>query len=550
MKNNENKQYAAIPIWIFTALAIGVLLGYVVRNVTSGRPAFQPVAKISELDEVLGYVDQRYVDSVDISELEDDAIISALKELDPHSMFLPEEMLNRENEQMQGEYEGIGVEFLIVEDTIQVVTAMSGGPSREVGIQAGDRIVTVNDSTVAGVGITNSDVIDMLKGPKGTTVDVGIKRGKRKKLLDFEITRAPIAINSIDVAYLISDTTGYIKINRFSTRTSREFRVQLDKLVKMGMENLIVDLRGNGGGIMRDALEILDEVIGGEKNLLTVKGRRYQKEEYKTLSDGLFETGRLAVLIDEGSASASEIVAGAIQDWDRGVIIGRRSFGKGLVQQSYKLKGGDGLRLTVARYFTPSGRSIQRSYEEGFDEYFSDYYDRSVSGELLSRDSIKVDSSLIKYTLKNKRPVFGGGGIIPDLFIPVDTSRTNQFTTSVFSQRLPSEFIYDYYQSNQSVFESYKDATQFEKRFFISGVLYNRFVEYAKEKLPDETFSADEIATSKEELTLYMKALIARQIFGEEGFFIVMNDSDEIILKALSVMSNEEYTNVLEPAEE
>lgn len=542
----ENKYQSRLPIWIFFALALGVLLGYAVKNVTSGRPVFEPTAKVSELDQVLFYVNEHYVDSVDVQEVEDEAIVQALQELDPHSVYLNKDVLKNENEQMEGEYEGVGIEFFILKDTIQVSTVMNGGPSDELGIKAGDKIITVNDSLVAGTGITNSDVISLLKGRKGTIVDVGIKRGKRKELLDFEITRAPIAINSIDVAYMISDTTGYIKINLFSTKTFQEFQVQLDKLIKSGMENLIIDLRGNGGGIMRDALQILDQLIDGNKTLLTAKGRNYPFQEYQAVSEGLFENGKLAVLIDEGSASASEIVAGAIQDWDRGVIIGRRSFGKGLVQQSYPLKSGGGLRLTVARYYTPSGRSIQRSYENGVEDYYSDFYDRSSSGEMISRDSIKVDSSLTKETLVKKRTVFGGGGIMPDIFIPVDTTKTNEFSTAVYSKGLTREFIYNYADQNQKVIESYSDATDFENRFFVSNSVYQNFVDYAKSLFPKKEFSETDIQSSQSELSQVMKALLARQQFGEEGFYAVFNDSDEMILKALYIFQNEEYESILQ----
>lgn len=543
MKKEQNN--FKIPLWIFFALALGVLMGYGIRNFTSGRPTFKFTTRVSKLDQVLNYVNEHYVDSVDVKEIEENAIISALTELDPHSVYLSSVIATRENEQMEGEYEGVGIEFLIVDDTIQVVSALSGGPSKEVGIYAGDKIITVNDSTVAGVDITTSKVIEILKGPEGTSVDVGIKRGDKEELLDFTITRAPIPLNSIDVAYMISEDVGYIKINRFSLKTSKEYKIHLNKLVNAGMESLIIDLRGNGGGIMQDALEVLDEIIGGNKLLLSAEGRNYKRTEYQALLDGMFEQGRLAILIDEGSASASEIVAGAVQDWDRGVLIGRRTFGKGLVQQSYNLRGGSELRLTVARYYTPSGRSIQRSYKNGVEDYYSDYYHRLDSGELISKDSIKVDSSLIKYTLLNERPVYGGGGIIPDVFVPVDTSSTTDFITKVFSERLPSEFVYQYFSENRSQLENYKSAGEFEDKFLFGTTLYNRFVEFATSRLPEETLSANNISKSKAELSVYIKAIIARQLFGNEGFYVVMNDSDDAILKALSVLHSDTYNSLL-----
>lgn len=544
----EQKNNASLPLWIFFTLAVGVLIGYGVRNITSGKPTFKLTTRVSELDEVLSYVKENYVDSVDVEQIKDDAIVGALKDLDPHSVYLSSEVLSRENEQMEGEYEGVGIEFLIVEDTIQVVSALHGGPSREVGIYAGDKIISVNDSTVAGIGITNTEVIQLLKGPDGTTVEVGVKRGNKDELLDFEITRAPIAINSIDVAYMLTDDVGYIKINRFSLKTSQEFKVHLDKLVKSGMESLIIDLRGNGGGIMEDALEVLDQLLSDNKLLLSVEGRRYNRTEYQAIVPGLFEEGRLAVLIDEGSASASEIVAGAVQDWDRGVVIGRRTFGKGLVQQSYNLKGGSALRLTVARYFTPSGRSIQRNYENGVEDYYSDFYKRLNNGELVSKDSIKVDSSLIKYTLKNKREVYGGGGVVPDIFIPVDTTTNSNFMTKVFSKRLASEFIYQYYSNNQDQLQAYKTASEFENKFLFSDSLYRQFLNFVARNLEEE-FTQSEQYAAEEDLSEYMKALLGRQLFGDEGFYVVMNDSDDAILEALSVFNNQTYSNILQSSE-
>ena len=544
----EQKNNASLPLWIFFTLAVGVLIGYGVRNITSGKPTFKLTTRVSELDEVLSYVKENYVDSVDVEQIKDDAIVGALKDLDPHSVYLSSEVLSRENEQMEGEYEGVGIEFLIVEDTIQVVSALQGGPSREVGIYAGDKIISVNDSTVAGIGITNTEVIQLLKGPDGTTVEVGVKRGNKDELLDFEITRAPIAINSIDVAYMLTDDVGYIKINRFSLKTSQEFKVHLDKLVKSGMESLIIDLRGNGGGIMEDALEVLDQLLSDNKLLLSVEGRRYNRTEYQAIVPGLFEEGRLAVLIDEGSASASEIVAGAVQDWDRGVVIGRRTFGKGLVQQSYNLKGGSALRLTVARYFTPSGRSIQRNYENGVEDYYSDFYKRLNNGELVSKDSIKVDSSLIKYTLKNKREVYGGGGVVPDIFIPVDTTTNSNFMTKVFSKRLASEFIYQYYSNNQDQLQAYKTASEFENKFLFSDSLYRQFLNFVARNLEEE-FTQSEQYAAEEDLSEYMKALLGRQLFGDEGFYVVMNDSDDAILEALSVFNNQTYSNILQSSE-
>ena len=547
MNNNKIKQ-SLIPLWIFSALAIGLLGGYAIKNYTSTKRVFHPFTKFSELDEVLFYVKDKYVDSVNIDELEDEAIVETLKELDPHSVYLNKEVLAREMEQMDGEYEGIGIEFFIVEDTVTVVTAMSGGPSESVGIRAGDKIVEVNDSSIAGVGITNSDVIRLLKGKRGTKVEVGVKRGNRSSLYNFEITRAPIAINSIDVAYMITPTTGFIKINRFSKDTSKEFKIELNKLVKQDMQDLIIDLRGNGGGFMDDALDILDELIAGNKLLLSAEGRKYKRQIYNAGTRGGFETGKIAVLINEGSASASEIVAGAVQDWDRGIIVGRRSFGKGLVQQSFALNDGSAIRLTIARYYTPSGRSIQKSYDKGNEAYYETFYNRAFTGELLNRDSIKVDSSLIFNTLINKRIVFGGGGILPDVFVPVDTLDANNVTNAVYSQGILQEFAYDYFSNNESAFSGFNSATQFRNQFFVNSSLYNRLIDFTKQENPDTNFTKAEELAAKENLSLALKSLFARQLFGSEGFFLVSNENDEDIQMALRTLENN-YESILKPVE-
>ncbi len=531
------------PLWVFIAIAFGVLLGFTIKNMTSGKKVFTSTSSMSEVDEVLMYIQEKYVDSVDINQLEDDAIVQTLKELDPHSVFLSREILSRENEQMDGEYEGIGIEFFIVEDTVTVVTAMSGGPSESVGIHAGDKIITVNDSTIAGTGIQNSDVVSLLKGKKGTKVDVGIKRGSQNNLLDFEITRAAIPINSIDLAYMITDKTGYIKINRFSKETYKEFQIELDKLVKKGMQNLIVDLRDNSGGIMKDALEILDELIDGHKLLLSAEGRKYKHEDYNARVEGNFEKGKVAILINEGSASASEIVAGAIQDWDRGVIVGRRSFGKGLVQQSYQLSDGSAIRLTVARYFTPSGRLIQRSYEDGAEQYYEQFYNRN--GELFSKDSIKLDSALVKYTLVNQREVFGGGGIVPDIFVPIDTSGVTEFSRAVYSKGILQQFVYDYYADHDSDFSGFDTVESFEDQYFVSNSLYNRFVSYAQKQL-GKSYKSRDIITAKKDISEDIKALFAKQLFGSEGLFRIENLYDQEIARTIEVFSDGNYESVLE----
>ncbi|MBX2845669.1 MAG: S41 family peptidase [Saprospiraceae bacterium] len=540
-EGNKHRALAAIPLWVFTALAIGVAAGFAIRSFTSSKPILQPMGKVGEIEEILHFVKEKYVDTVNVDDLENMAISKTLEGLDPHSSYIPASRMAEELEDIRGEYDGVGIEFYILEDTISVVTTTSGGPSEAVGIRSGDKIVTVNDSTVAGNGITNTQVLKLLKGKRNTKVNVGIKRTGVEDLIGFTITRAPIKLKSVDAAYMLNNNTGIIKVNTFSERTYQEFRISLEKLIQSGMENLIIDLRGNGGGIMREALAMLDEVIDGNKSLLKIEGRKYGVEEYLAERPGAFEAGRLAILIDEGSASASEIVAGAVQDWDRGVIIGRRSFGKGLVQQPYELRDGSSLHLTIARYYTPSGRSIQRSYENGNQEYYDDFYSRYGSGELLSADSIKLDSALLKYTQISKRPVYGGGGIVPDFFVGVDTVGNNRFLQEVSINSIIPQFTYDFYSDNIEMFNGFEELSEFENQFFVTNSTYNDFVDLATSRLKNKTFSDRDIAMSKQEISQTIKALVAKQKFGNKGLYTILDDDDDAIAKAMEVFRGEDY---------
>ncbi len=550
MNSNRDGKGSLIPLWIFTAAAVGIIGGFFIRNYTQNKPTFVPRAQqqVGEVEQILRFVKERYVDSVDINELENSAIANTLAGLDPHSVYVPVENMAREYEMVEGEYEGIGIEFFMLNDTISVVSAVSGGPAESVGIRAGDKIVTVNDSLVAGVGIADAKVVKLLKGRKNTKVRVGVARKGIDDLVDFTITRGEIPINSLDVAYMIDEETGFIKINSFSSKTHDEFRVELNKLVKSGMKNLILDLRGNGGGVLKDCLEICDELIDGDKKLLSIEGNKYRRRDYHALRTGAFEQGKVAVLIDEGTASASEIVAGAVQDWDRGIIIGRRSFGKGLVQEPFDLKDGSSLRLTIARYYTPSGRSIQRSYENGNKAYFNEWNGRFSHGELQHKDSIVVDTTLIKYTLANERPVYGGGGIIPDVFVPIDTANNNQFMRAVYLNSLIPQFTYDYYANHVSTFDSYENVDAFENEFFIHNGIYNSFIDFAKEKVKEQDFSESEIATSRKDISRNIKALLAEQKFGSEGLYGILNDDDRLIRKAIESFEEKRYAQLLLPA--
>ncbi|MCB0402125.1 MAG: S41 family peptidase, partial [Flavobacteriales bacterium] len=406
-----------------------------------------------KFDALMQYINYAYVDSTDESKMVEDAIVAVLKELDPHSVYIPKKELEKMNEPLVGNFEGIGIQFNILKDTLIVVSPISGGPSEKVGLLAGDKIVEVDGENIAGIGLQNSDVQKKLRGKKGTKVNVGIKRRGSKSTLNFTITRDKIPIFSVDAAYMATPDIGYIKINRFANNTIDEFREGMAKLKEQNMKHLIIDLRGNGGGYLKTAIQLADELLEDRKLIVYTEGLKNPKQEYYTTSKGGFEKGKLVILIDEGSASASEIVSGAIQDYDRGLIIGRRSFGKGLVQKPFSLPDGSAVRLTVARYHTPSGRCIQRPYDEGKEAYYKEFSRRFENGEYLSEDSINFPDSLRYKTLNSNRVVYGGGGIMPDVFVPIDTSMNSTYFNKVNRKGLFSEFTLTYVDKHREELE-------------------------------------------------------------------------------------------------
>ncbi|OFY73322.1 MAG: peptidase S41, partial [Bacteroidetes bacterium RIFOXYA12_FULL_33_9] len=373
---------------------------------------------VFKLSKVLNLISTFYVDTVNQDQLTEEAIIGMLKFLDPHSIYISKEEVEEMNEPLEGNFEGVGVQFNILNDTIVVVSPIPGGPSEKVGIQAGDRFVTINGENVAGIGIRNNDVVEKLRGAKGTTVNVGMKRKGTKEILDFTITRDKIPIYSLDASYMINKEVGYIKLNRFAATTMEEYYKAVENLKANGAKHLIIDLQDNSGGYLNTSIDLADEFLKDQKLIVYTEGVKSPKHEYKATGRGNFEEGKVIVLVNEGSASASEILSGALQDWDRGVVIGRRTFGKGLVQRPFNLPDGAMIRLTIARYYTPTGRLIQKSYEGGFNDYSRDLINRYNSGEFLSEDSIHFPDSLKYKTLQNSRNVYGGGGIMPDIFIP------------------------------------------------------------------------------------------------------------------------------------
>ncbi len=522
-----------MPLIFAVVLIVGMQLGFKMYEKLNGKsPKTAQVKGIDELQEVFSYIDAKYVDGVDDNELAESAIEAALKELDPHSNYISPEDLKAVNEDLQGNFEGIGVEFSVVNDTIMVVTPIAGGPSEKLGILSGDQIIAIEDSTIAGIGITNEQVIRQLRGDKGTSVNIRIKRKGVKELLDFEITRADIPLYSVDISYMMDNETGYIKINRFSRDTYSEFMDALAGLKEKGMEKLLLDLRQNPGGYLTAAVSIADEFIDGQKLLVYMQGKRYKRKEYRARQAGLFEDGDLIVLVDEGSASASEIVSGAVQDWDRGMILGRRSFGKGLVQEQYDLSNGGALRLTVARYYTPTGRSIQKPYEEGLDAYRNEIVERFEQGELQSEDSVRIENdSLVFKTLVDKRTVYGGGGIMPDNFVPLDTTQNDHFAIQARS-RIP-EFTYEHFNNNQAFYRSFKSVEDYRSRYSVDKALLDKLKIYIqKADLGETTYDETVFNSEKKRFKTYIKAYIARQLWHNDGFYPIIHELDETLKEA------------------
>ncbi len=534
MSTHKNSNRAVrLPLYIAITLCVGVFIGANMAGSTSA-PTSNFMKGLNKFRQVLTHIENDYVDEVDSDELVESAITQMLEELDPHTSYIPAKDLELIQSRLEGNYEGIGVEFNIFKDTIHVVSPLSGGPSQKLGIKAGDKIVKVDGKTVAGTGITNQKVVEMLRGPGGSEVTVSIMRDGEDELIDFTIERDVIPQYSVDVSYMVDDKIGYIKVARFANSTYLEFKEALLKLKDQGMEKLVIDLTGNPGGYLNRAVQIADEVLSGRQMIVYTDGKekRYVEEHYSG-EKGDFENGSLVIMVDEGSASASEIVAGAVQDHDRGLIVGRRSFGKGLVQLPIDLNDGSELRLTISRYYTPSGRSIQKTYKGGkLDDYFMEAYDRFENGELYSSDSIKYDDSLSFKTDKG-RIVYGGGGITPDFFVPLDTAQNTRYMNRLFSTNSLQEYTVKYAQDNRAMLAD-MGFRKYESSFEVTDQMLNDMISIAKGnglKLNQREFNR-----SKNLIKLLTKAYIARGIWDNEGFYPIFNQQDEIFQKAIQLM--------------
>jgi carboxyl-terminal processing protease len=527
----EKKTNPYLPIWFAMVLAGGILLGLFIASRT-GSFNFLPSGN-DKIREVISYVESNYVDTLSKKVLEEKAITGLLEKLDPHSVYISAEEFHEANDPLLGSFEGIGVQFRIENDTVTVINPVSGGPSEKLGVRAGDRIVRVDGKNIAGIKITNNDVMRKLKGPKGTKVQVAIFRRGTPGLLDFTITRDVIPTYSMDVAYMAAPGIGYIRLNNFSATTHEEVHQAIEKLLSNGMKKLILDLRGNGGGYLKAAIDVADEFLSSGNLIVYTEGMHHDKEIAKATSDGLFEIGDLVVLVDEGTASAAEIVSGAIQDHDRGMIAGRRSFGKGLVQEQMDFKDGSAVRLTVARYYTPTGRCIQKSYKDGLENYNSDYYHRFMKGELEHPDSIKFPDSL-KYKTPKGRTVYGGGGIMPDVFIPLEKDSALYFYNQCINKGIVYQFAFDYTDRHRSGMLHFKTADQFEKGFAVTDAIYIDFLKIASEKGIKR--NGKDLTKSDRYVKTMIKAYIGRNLLDNDGFFPVMNTIDPAFIKAMEIL--------------
>jgi carboxyl-terminal processing protease len=492
---------------------------------------------LKKYNALMQIIDYEYVDSVNIPKLVDKAIVETLKELDPHSAYISKKDLDKANEPLVGNFEGIGVQFEIFRDTITIVHPIPGGPSEKLGIMSGDKIIKIEGEDVAGKKITNQFVFDRLRGKMGTKVTVSIYRKGKKGLIDYTIVRDKIPINSIDAAYMIGPTTGYINLNRFSGTSMDEFHKAIKTLKEQGLKDLILDLRNNSGGYMNTAIDLADEFLPAGDLIVYTEGLHSVRSDYRATTKGELEAGRVVVMINENSASASEIVSGAIQDWDRGIILGRRSFGKGLVQRPFDLPDGSQVRLTTARYHTPSGRCIQMSYAEGADKYYESFRERFKHGESENADSIKFPDSL-KYYTSQKRVVYGAGGIMPDVFIPLDTSNISDYFLDLRRKNVINLFVSDYVDNNRgALVKSYPDFKTYDKKFIVDDDFMKDFfvsAEKAEVKKDEKGYAVAEKLIKNQ-----LKALIAQKLWDINAFYEVINQYDNEVQKAVKVIQDD-----------
>lgn len=496
-------------------------------------------------------VNNLYVDNVDEEKIVENAVRGILENLDPHSSYSTKEETTSSQETMQGSFSGIGIQFNMQKDTLYVVQTIAGGPSEKVGILPGDRFIAVDDSIIAGRKLKNTDIMKRLRGPKGTKVNIKVKRGSNAELLEFRITRDDIPLNSIDAVYMADGKTGYIRLSRFAATSYKEFKDAITKLKKQGMQQLILDLTDNGGGYMQIAAQIANEMLNRGNLIVYTQGRKSPRQNLNANGSGTFRTQKVVVMINQFSASASEILSGAVQDWDRGVVVGRRSFGKGLVQREFLLPDSSSFRLTIARYYTPSGRNIQKPYVKGDrEDYDKDIIDRYNHGELQSADSIHFADSLKHTTLRLHRTVYGGGGIMPDVFVPLDTTQYTDYHRRLVAKGIIPQFALRYVDKNRADLKAqYPDAQKFIKEFTVTDEMLNNLVDAGKAEKID--FDKSQFAKSKEMLRTFVKAAIANDLFSTGAYFQIVNEQNDIYKEALSIINDDaRYRKIISPRTE
>ena len=523
MENNKIRS-----IWVALILISGIFIGlYINKGVD--KPQVN-VEGGSKFDEVMWYVGNDYVEKPDAQKLQDEAIAAMMEKLDPHSAYISLDEFNEVNDPLLGSFDGIGVQFRLEKDTIAVVSVIKGGPSEKVGILAGDRIIYVDDTLVAGKKLTNEDVMRKLKGPKGTKVRVRVLRRGIEGLLDYTITRAAIPTYSVDIAYMLDESIGYLKLSKFSATTVEEFKKSIKDLKAQGMKQLVFDLRGNTGGYLSAAVDIADEFLPKGSLIVYTEGRNRPRQYMKAKRRGMLEEIPVVVLIDGESASASEIVAGALQDNDRGTIIGRRSFGKGLVQEQMMLSDNSAIRLTVARYYTPTGRCIQKPFDGDLEKYLLESYERYENGELFHPDSIHFADSL-KFTTPKGKTVYGGGGIMPDIYVPLVDDSTEYYFNRIVNKGLVYQYAFDYTDKHRAQLQRYKTVKAFEQSFAVSDAMFDALVKLAEEK--GITGTEEQLQVARREADTLLKAYIARNLFDDEGFYPIYAPMDEVLQRAI-----------------
>ncbi|MEO1450340.1 MAG: S41 family peptidase [Bacteroidota bacterium] len=522
-------------LFSIACITIGLLVGFKIKDSIPRGTAISLDSGARKLQRALSFIENNYVEEPNYNDLVDEAMHGMMNALDPHSTYIPASEMDLIQEDLEGAYEGIGIQFGIIEDTLYVEHPIPGGPSAELGIMPGDRIIAVDGENIAGIGISNADVTRYLKGPEGTQVQVNVLRRGVADILPFTIMRGKIPNHSVEYSYMVNDTTGYIFVTRFAETTYREFRGHLEQLLERGMTNLVLDLRGNGGGYMTMANKISDEFLSTGKLIVSTEGRLPSSDQrYKaTSSIGSFENGGLVILIDYGSASASEIVSGAVQDHDRGLIVGVRSFGKGLVQYQEEFADGSAMRLVFSKYYTPSGRCIQKPYNKTREEYQDEINERFASGEIYDADKVNLPDSL-KFKTMAGRTVYGGGGIYPDVFVPNDTTGASQYFMDLRLKDLPRQFAFQYVDDHPELAASYASARKFREEYTIDNVILTEFQDFAVAH--GVAKKAAQFAHSRDRIALQLKALIGRRIYNNDGYYPILNAADPVFKAGLELL--------------